>query len=108
MVQATSPNQQSGRAGSARSRGDFRVGASHDAPVPNASTKASVTGTKLPPIQWPRTDYRKIMIADLVGTGKSMVVAILAFAVLTGIGVGIAVAVATLLAVVGVDTSSMY
>lgn len=108
MVQATSPEQRSERDGSRSSGGGFRVGASHDSPVWTASTTGPAGSAKLPPIEWPRTDYRKIMLADLTGTGKSLVMALLMFAVLITGGISIAVVVTTILSALGVDPASLY
>ncbi|BAL87879.1 hypothetical protein AMIS_26590 [Actinoplanes missouriensis 431] len=109
MVQAPTQVQRSGRDGSARGSGDgFRVGASHDAPVRTGSTTVPAGGRKLPPIEWPRTDYRKIMITDLTGAGKGIATAALVIAVLVAAGMGIAVAVTSILNALGFDPASLY
>ena len=109
MVQATSPDRRSGQGGSARgARGDYRVGASHDAPARAASTPVSAGGGKLPPITWRRTDYRKIMVADLKGAGSSLVLAVLLVSALTFAGMLIAIGVTTVLGALGFDPSSLY
>ncbi|MEU4427092.1 hypothetical protein AB0F81_41255 [Actinoplanes sp. NPDC024001] len=48
------------------------------------------------------------MLTDLLGTGKSVVLAMLMFAGLTAAGVAAALLVATLLNALGFDPSSMY
>ncbi|WP_328475204.1 hypothetical protein OHA21_17995 [Actinoplanes sp. NBC_00393] len=101
MVQATKPNQGSGRDG-------FRVGASHDAPVRTASATVPPAGRKLPPIEWARTDYRRIMLTELWGTGHSLVLAIVAFAMLTAAGITLAIVVTTILHTLGYDPAPRF
>jgi hypothetical protein len=108
MVQATSPEQHSERDGSRSSRGGFRVGVSHDSPAWTASTTSPTGSAKLPPIEWPRTNYRRIMLADLAGTAKSLVMALIMFAIMIVGGMSIAMVLATLLNVLGFDPASLY
>ncbi|MBW6438207.1 hypothetical protein KZ829_31210 [Actinoplanes hulinensis] len=99
MVQATSSAKGSGENG-------YRIGSSHDAPIPTGT--ASSGGGKLPPIVWQRTDYGKIMRGDLLGAGKSVVMALIGIAVFVAIGMGIALLVTTIINTLGYDPSSSY
>ena len=83
------------------------MGASHDAPGRTASLIGS-GGTKLPPIEWSRTDYRKLMLADLRGAGSGLVGAVLALVLLMAAGMSIAIVVTTILNAMGFDPSSLY
>ncbi|GAA0426729.1 hypothetical protein Aca07nite_36700 [Actinoplanes capillaceus] len=102
MVQATSSAKGSGESG-------YRIGSSHDAPIPTGTaTSGPAGGGKLPPIVWARTDYGKIMRGDLLGAGRSVVVALIGIAVFIAIGMGIALLVTTIINTLGYDPSSSY
>ncbi|MBB4748066.1 hypothetical protein [Actinoplanes lobatus] len=62
----------------------------------------------MPPIVWQRTDYGKIMRGDLLGVGKSVVVALLGIAVFIAAGMGIALLVTTIMKALGVDPAPLF
>jgi hypothetical protein len=105
MVQAASPVRRSGRDGS---RGGYRVGASHDAPARTATAPVQAGSGKLPPIEWSRPDRGKIVRDDLIGLGRTLVVALLGMAVLVTTGLVIAILLTTVLNALGFDPSSSY
>ncbi|MBO3744119.1 hypothetical protein [Actinoplanes flavus] len=100
MVQATSPDRGSGQNG-------YRVGRSHDAPAPTASSYPA-DGGRLPPIVWSRVDRGRILREDLLGLGKSVVVAVVGIAAFIATGMGIALLVTTVLKAFGIDPGSYY
>ncbi|GGN26239.1 hypothetical protein FHR83_007316 [Actinoplanes campanulatus] len=103
MVQGTSSAKGSGE------KNGYRIGSSHDAPIPTGTASSGPAGGgKLPPIVWARTDYGKIMRGDLLGAGKSVVVALIGMAVFIAIGMAIALLVTTIINALGFDPSSSY